>query len=248
MPDEHLEPAVSDRLPVDIGGIVDFRIGNEVGNDLVALPVEIFEPLPQNVRSDPFRRQIGRNVPIGIEGGEPDVGRHLGRWIDRLPDHDAHRIHDLAVLVHEQALRSRVHDDVAAFGRQLLRPLQIDSQEIELVRLVIAGHERVAKLPIDRVHPAHLRDVRFERRRSRSRLEDFSRRWRRRFQLGVDIERVASLGRSQVPDIGNQRLAQHSVGAADCALVARPGIPKSLFKRLDAKFPRIESVELRASQ
>jgi hypothetical protein len=125
-----LDPAVGHRLPVDSGWVDELRILAPVGQHLIALPLEIGEPQLENVRRDPLGREVGRDVPIGVEVGVVEERRQHRSpvLVFLLADDDPHRIDDLAAFVHVEPLRRGVDDHVARHrSGKHPRALQVDS-------------------------------------------------------------------------------------------------------------------------
>ncbi len=71
-----LQIPAGDRLPIDRGGIDRNRGIAPVGHDLVTLGIEISQAVGEHPGRDQGLREIGWNVPVGVDACMPDHGGH----------------------------------------------------------------------------------------------------------------------------------------------------------------------------
>src|SRR4029079_17376067 len=107
------------------------------------------------------------------------------------------------------------HNVTASAGGQRPRPLEV---EFEQLALVIAGimlvDQRIAQLPVERVHPGQRAYIAFERRSGRGLLQDRARGRYAGLQLRIDVD-DADIGLlAEIADISCERLAEDDVRAS----------------------------------
>ena len=142
----------------DLGFIVPAR------QQLIALGLEKSGAVLDDIGRDSLGGEVGRNIPIGVERGESDQGRHHRRRMNRFADDNAHRIDGLAILIHRQSRGRGVDDDIFA-GRsgQRSRAFEVEAEQIALQLIVTnATGQRLAEPGVDRAHPWHVGQILFD--------------------------------------------------------------------------------------
>ena len=196
--DAHFPPPRSDRRPIDPRRVDRHRAIVPAREHLIALQLEKPGPLFDDLGRDPPGGEIGRDVPNWVERGEADQRGHYRSRIDLLADHDPHGADCFAALDHRQLRGGGVDDHVVpAARRKCTGAVEIERQQITIAA---TGDDRAAQAGVDRVRPAHLRQIRLERRRSGGFVEQAAREDDRRAKLGIDPDHVAVL---QAPNVAN---------------------------------------------